>query len=79
MAVGLGKAAFGGGSVAGDGGCHRRTAEVRESGTKRAVARARRRWRRREIVGQPDGVGRKKRASDTCSPERPWFYTQDDL
>ena len=79
VAAGLGKAAFGAGSVAGDEGCHRRTVEVRGSGAKRAVARARRRWRRRETVGQPDGVGRKKRAPNTCSPERPWLYTQDDL
>ena len=60
-------------------GCHRRTAEVRGSGAKRAVARARRRWRRRETLGQPDGVGRKKRAPNTSSLERPRFYTQDDL
>jgi len=79
VAAGLGKVAFGGGSVVGDGGGHRRTAEVRGSGVKRAVARARRRWRRREKVGQPNGVGRKKRAPNNCSPERPWFYTQDDL
>jgi len=32
-----------------------------------------------ETVGQPDGVGRKKRAPNTCSPMRPWLYTQDDL
>jgi len=46
VVAGLGKAAFGGGSVAGDGGGHRRTVEVRGSG-----ARAQRRWRRRETVG----------------------------
>jgi len=51
VAAGLGKAAFGGGSVAGDGGYHRRTAEVRGSGTKGEVARARRWWRRWETVG----------------------------
>ena len=53
--------------------------EVRGSDAKRAVARARRRWRRRETLGQPDGVGRKKRAPNTSSPERPQFYTQDNL
>jgi len=79
MAAGLGKAPFGGGSVAGDGGCHRRTAEVRGSGAKRAVARARRRWRRRETDGQLDGVGRKKRAPNSWAPERPWLYNHDDL
>ena len=68
MAAGLGKAAFGGGSVVGDGGCHRRTAEVRGSGAKRAVTRARRRWRRQETLGQPDGVGRKKRAPNRQHP-----------
>ena len=28
---------------------------------------------------QSDGVGRKKRAPNTLSPERPWLYTKDDL
>ena len=72
VAAGLGKAAFGAGSVAGDEGCHRRTVEVRGSGAKRAVARAQRWWWWREKVGQPDGVGRKKRAPNICSPEHPW-------
>ena len=85
MAAGLGKATFGGGSVAGDGGCHRRTVEVRGSGAKRAVARARRWWRRwgwREKSWQPDGVREEEDAQDLV---RFWLgagsriYTQSHL
>ena len=31
------------------------------------------------VERQPDGVGRKKRAPNTLSPERPWLYTKNDL
>ena len=74
MAAGLGKAAFGGGSVVGDGGGHRRTVEVRGTG-----ARARRRGGDSHANCEPDGVGRKKRAPNSWALERPWLYSHDDL
>ena len=58
--------------------------ELWPGGAERGRWRRERSGRRRrrgtgEKVGQPDDVGRKKRAPNTCSPECPWLYTQDDL
>ena len=57
-----------------------RDVEMWPGGAERGRRRRERSGRQRrrgagEKVGQPDGVGRKKRAPNTCSPERPWLYT----
>ena len=58
--------------------------EMGRASAERGRGRRERSGRRRrrgagEKVGQPDDVGRKKRAHNTFSPMRPCFYTQDDL
>ena len=49
--------------------------EGAERGSRRQERSGRQRRGAEEKVGQPDGIGRKKRAPNTCSPERPCLYT----
>ena len=68
------------GRAGGERGSGRRE---RSGGAERKRGRRERSGRQRrgagEIVGQPDDVGRKKRAPNSWAPERPWLYNHDDL